>query len=71
MNDMSAMLLIPILTITVVLSLSVSNVYALTTVKNTDFSIDIQDNWAFDLIHMLSSGVQEVQAMANFYVHMI
>ena len=48
MNDMSAMLLIPILTITVVLSLSVSNVYALTTVKNTTFSIDIPDNWTYE-----------------------
>jgi hypothetical protein len=48
MNGMSPLLFIPILTITVVLSLSVSNVYALTTVKNTTFSIDIPDNWTYE-----------------------
>ena len=30
------------------LSLSVSNVYALTNVNNTDFSIDIPDNWTYE-----------------------
>ena len=70
MNDMSAMLLIPILTITVVLSLSVSNVYALTTVKNTDFSIDIQDNWAFDLIqYALEFNITNKIFPAIYFTH--
>jgi hypothetical protein len=47
MADKSSLLLIPILTITVALSLLISNVNAIV-VNNTDFSIDIPDNWAYD-----------------------
>jgi hypothetical protein len=43
----SSLLLIPILTITAALSLSISNVNAITTVNNTDFSINVPDNWAY------------------------
>ena len=47
MFDKSSLLLIPIVTITIVLSLSISNVNALTNANNTDFSIDIPDDWVY------------------------
>lgn len=47
MTDKSSFLLITIPTITVVLSLSFSNVYALTNVNNTYFSANIPDNWIY------------------------
>jgi len=46
MIDKSSLLLIPILTIAIVLSLSISNVNAII-VNNTDFSVNVLDNWAY------------------------
>ena len=43
-----SLILISILTIVVVISLSISNVSALTKVNNTNFSVIISDNWAFE-----------------------
>lgn len=41
------LLLIPIVAIMVALSLSIPNVHGVTTVNNTNFSIDVPDNWAY------------------------
>jgi hypothetical protein len=46
MNGMSPLLLIPILTIAIVLSFSISNVNAIV-VNNTDFSIDVTNGWVY------------------------
>ena len=47
MTDKSSFLLITIIGIGVALSLSISNVNAIV-VNNTEFSIDIPDNWAYE-----------------------
>jgi hypothetical protein len=47
MTDKSSFLLITIIGIGVALSLSISNVNAIVA-NNTDFSIDIPDNWAYE-----------------------
>jgi hypothetical protein len=46
MNGMSPLLLMPILTIVIVLSLSISNVNAIV-VNNTDFSIEVPNGWVY------------------------
>ena len=59
------------LTVVVLLSLSFSNVYALTNVNNTSFSIDIPDNWTYGDRSSVLLGVSKIALTPNKFGGML
>ncbi|HEY7228078.1 MAG TPA: PsbP-related protein [Nitrososphaeraceae archaeon] len=63
-----SLILISILTVVMTISLSISNVNALSKVNNRDFSMDIPDNWAFEQ-DILSQPALTPREFATFLVN--